>query len=188
MQGKLLIFSAPSGSGKTTIVKHLLNVYPQLQFSVSACTRPMRSGELNGKDYYFLSVEEFKEKIKNNEFIEWEEVYPGQYYGTLYSEIQRIWNEGKHIIFDIDVVGGINVKKKYPLHSLAVFIQAPGIEVLEKRLLSRLTESEESFKKRISKVKEEMKFAAEFDTILINDRLDLALKDAEKIVADFLRT
>jgi guanylate kinase len=187
MTGKLFIFSAPSGSGKTTIVKHLLKVFPQLQFSVSACTRPMRAGEVNGKDYYFLSTDEFKEKIKNNEFIEWEEVYPGQYYGTLHSELQRIWNAGKHIVFDIDVIGGLNVKRKYPLNSLAVFIQAPGIEVLEKRLLSRSTESEESFKKRIAKVKKELMFAGEFDTILINDKLDLALKDAEKLVAEFLK-
>ena len=186
MQGKLLILSAPSGSGKTTIAKHLLKTFPELQFSVSACSREKRPGEEEGRDYYFLTDEEFRKKVKNNEFVEWEEVYPGQYYGTLQSELQRIWDSGGHVVFDVDVVGGLNIKKKFPSDSLSIFIQAPSLGELEKRLRARFTESEESIRKRVGKAMKEMEFAKQFDKVLINERLGNALKEAEKLVGDFL--
>jgi len=185
MQGKLLIFSAPSGSGKTTIVKHLLKVNPRLRFSISACSRPKRENEIHGKDYYFLSAEEFKNKIANNEFVEWEEVYPGQYYGTLKSELERIWEEDNHVIFDVDVMGGLNLKKIFP-DSLAVFIQAPSLDELEKRLRKRSTETEVSLKRRMGKAEEEMAFAPYFDVILVNDQLERVLPEAEHVVNDFI--
>ena len=181
-----MIFSAPSGSGKTTIVKHLLKQFPELQFSVSACSREKRAGEAEGKDYYFLSVEEFRNNIEKNEFVEWEEVYPGQYYGTLRSELERIWNKGKHVIFDVDVVGGLNIKRQFPSLSLAVFIKPPSLAELEKRLKKRSTESEESLRKRIGKAKEEMEYADKFDVIIMNDKLENALKEADDIVRDFI--
>ncbi len=186
MKGKLFIFSAPSGSGKTTIVRHLLKTFPELQFSVSACSREKRVGEIHGKDYYFLKVDEFKEKIRNDEFLEWEEVYPGQYYGTLKSELQRIWNAGKHVIFDVDVVGGLNLRKLFPSNSLAVFIQPPSLQELEKRLKARSTEADESLRKRMGKAKTEMEHAKEFDIILVNDNLKKAQDEAVKIVSDFI--
>lgn len=185
IQGKCVIFCAPSGAGKTTIVKHLLHHFPKLQFSVSACTRSKRENEVDGKDYYFLSVNEFKKKIKNNEFIEWEEVYNGNYYGTLKSEIERIWKQEKVVIFDVDVEGGINLKKYFGENSLSVFVQPPSVEALEKRLRLRNTESEESLQKRVNKAAAELSKANCFDVVLLNDELEKAFKEAEKIVSKF---
>lgn len=186
MTGKVIIFSAPSGAGKTTIVHHLLKVFPELEFSVSACSRPMRKGETNGVDYYFISLEEFKEKIKNNEFAEYEEVYKDNYYGTLKSEIERIWKKGKHIIFDMDVMGGLNLRLQFGENALAIFVMPPSIEHLEKRLNSRDTETPESIARRIGKAEQELKKAELFDKIILNDTLEHALEEAEKIVFDFL--
>ncbi|RMG75925.1 MAG: guanylate kinase [Bacteroidetes bacterium] len=185
-KGKCIIISAPSGAGKTTIVHHLLKIFPELEFSVSATSRPRRANEQNGKDYYFLSPEEFKKRIENNEFIEWEEVYPNQYYGTLKSEIERIWNEGKHVIFDVDVVGGLNLKKIFKDRALAIFIMPPSMEVLEERLRQRKTEAEEKIKMRLNKAKEEIAKAKEFDKIVVNDNLSHAVADAEKFIRNFL--
>lgn len=187
MQGKLIIFSAPSGAGKTTIVQHLLKIFPDLEFSVSACSRPMRKDETQGVDYYFLSVDEFKQKIELDEFIEWEEVYKDNFYGTLKSEIVRIWKKGKHIIFDMDVVGGLNLKKQFGEESLAIFVMPPSIEHLEKRLQSRETETLESIKRRIGKAENELQAAPMFDKIILNDTLEHALAEAEKIVSGFLK-
>ena len=186
MQGKLIIFSAPSGAGKTTIVHHLLNVFPQLEFSVSACSRPIRKGETQGVDYYFLSLEEFKNKISNNEFVEWEEVYKDNFYGTLKTEIERIWKKGKHIIFDMDVVGGLNLKKQFGDLALAIFVMPPSIEHLEARLRSRETETPESIARRIGKAENELQTAEMFDKIILNDKLESAFAEAEKAVAHFL--
>jgi guanylate kinase len=186
MQGKLIIFSAPSGAGKTTIVRHLLKAFPQLEFSVSACSRPMRDGETNGVDYYFMSVEEFKKKIKNNEFIEWEEVYKNNFYGTLKIEIERIWEKGKHVIFDVDVIGGLNLKKNFPKNSLAIFVMPPSIQHLEMRLKSRETETPESIARRIAKAENELKTADLFDKIILNDKLENAFAEAEKIISEFI--
>ena len=188
MQGKLLIFCAPSGSGKTTIVKHLLATNSNLGFSISACTRDRRGRhEINGKDYYFLTPDEFKTKIDNNEFVEYEEVYPGAYYGTLKSEIERVWSEGKHVIFDVDVKGGLSLKKYYKERALAVFVKVPSMEVLEERLRERKTDSEESISARLFKVKFEMSFEDKFDTTLLNDNLEDSLKKAQKLMDDFLK-
>ena len=186
MKGKVIIFSAPSGAGKTTIVQHLLKVFPELEFSVSACSRPMRKGETNGVDYYFISLEEFKEKIKNNEFAEYEEVYKDNYYGTLKSEIERIWKKGKYIIFDMDVMGGLNLRLQFGENALAIFVMPPSIEHLEQRLNSRETETPESIARRIGKAEQELKKAELFDKIILNDNLEHALDEAEKIVFDFL--
>lgn len=186
MQGKLIIFSAPSGAGKTTIVQHLLKIFPELEFSVSACSRPMRKDETQGVDYYFLSLDEFKQKIENEEFVEWEEVYKDNFYGTLKSEIIRIWKKGKHIIFDMDVVGGLNLKKQFGEESLAIFVMPPSVEHLEKRLQSRETETLESIKRRIGKAENELQAAPMFDRIILNDTLEHALAEAEKIVSEFL--
>ncbi|HVD97284.1 MAG TPA: guanylate kinase [Cytophagaceae bacterium] len=187
MQGKLIIFCAPSGSGKTTIVKHLLATNPNLGFSISACTRDRRGrSEVNGKDYYFLTPEEFKKRIDNNEFVEYEEVYPGAYYGTLKSEIERVWAQGKHVIFDVDVNGGLNIKNFYKDRALAVFVKVPSMEILEQRLRERKTDSEESISARLFKVKFEMSFESKFDTTLVNDNLEESLIKAQKLVDDFL--
>ena len=186
MKGKLLIFSAPSGAGKTTIVKHLLQKNFDLNFSVSATSREPRTGETPGKDYFFLSEKEFREKIENDEFLEWEEVYKGIFYGTLKSEVERIRNSGKNVIFDVDVVGGLNIKKHYGDEALAVFVQPPSVEELKKRLRNRSTESEEKINMRISKAEKELSYAHRFDIIIINDNLDSALKIVESKVADFL--
>ncbi len=186
--GKLIIFSAPSGAGKTTIVHHILQKFSdQLEFSISACTRAKRPNEVDGKDYHFMSTEEFKQKIKKNEFAEWEEVYQGQFYGTLKSELDRIWNSGKQVIFDLDVQGGLNLKMKYGRQSFAIFVMPPSIGVLEVRLRQRKTETEESLAKRISKAKEEMLVASRFDRILVNENLEKACADAEKLVSEFLK-
>ncbi len=185
--GKLIIVSAPSGSGKTTVVHHLLKQDLGLEFSISACSREKRSNEVDGKDYYFIPVEQFKKKIKNNEFVEWEEVYPGQFYGTLQSEIERIWAKGNHVIFDVDVIGGLNLKQKFLEQSLAVFIMPPSIEELEKRLTGRSSDSEESIRKRIDKATKEISFSNQFDVAIVNDVLEAALKQSEEIVRNFLK-
>ena len=186
--GKLIIVSAPSGAGKTTVVHHLLEQDLGLEFSVSACSREKRSNEVDGKDYYFIPVEQFKSKIKNNEFVEWEEVYPGQYYGTLRSEIERIWAKGNHVIFDVDVIGGLNLKRKFPENSLAVFIMPPSIEELERRLTGRSSDSDESIRKRIEKARKEISYSNRFDTIVVNDILKTAQEEAAFIVRKFLTT
>lgn len=188
MDGKLIIFSAPSGSGKTTIVKHLLAENNNLGFSISACTRDRRGrSEENGKDYYFLSPEEFKQKIDENEFVEWEEVYTGAFYGTLKSEIERVWSTGKHVLFDVDVQGGLKLKEYYGDKALAVFVQVPDEETLRQRLIGRGSETEESLSKRLFKVHFEMSFKDRFDVILVNDDLTTSLKKAQELVNDFVR-
>ncbi len=184
---KLIAVTAPSGAGKTTIVRHLLSTYDNLDFSVSATTRPMRKKEVNGKDYYFIGIEKFKHKIEEGEFIEWEEVYENQFYGTLKSEVERLWALDKDIIFDIDVKGAVNIKKIYPA-SLCIFIKPPSLEVLEKRLKNRKTETAKSFAKRIARVKKEMKYENKFDVVLVNDVLEVALKEAESIIENFVNS
>lgn len=184
--GKAIIFSAPSGSGKTTIVKHLLENNADLGFSISASTRDKRGRtETDGKDYYFLSPDEFKKKIDNNEFIEWEEVYAGNFYGTLKSEIERIWQEGKNVIFDVDVKGGINLKKYFGNKALAIFVKVPSLEALEVRLKDRGTESEESLSRRLFKAKFEMTFQDKFDVVLVNEDLKKSLADAQRLYNEF---
>jgi guanylate kinase len=186
MAGKALIFSAPSGSGKTTIVKHLLENNSDLGFSISASTRDRRGRtEQDGKDYHFLTPEEFKEKIDNDEFIEWEEVYAGNFYGTLKTEIERIWKEGKNVIFDVDVKGGINLKKYFGDKALAVFVKVPSIEILKARLQERGTESEESLSRRLFKAKFEMTFQDKFDVVLVNEHLNRSLAEAQKLYDQF---
>jgi guanylate kinase len=187
MQGKLIIFSAPSGAGKTTIVHHLIKIFPELEFSVSACSRPIRKDETYGVDYYFLSVEDFKQKIANNEFVEWEEVYKDNFYGTLKTEIERIWKKGKHIIFDMDVVGGLNLKKQFGDQALAIFVMPPSIEHLEKRLKMRETETPESIARRIGKAANELQTSDLFDKIILNDKLENAFAEAEKMVGEFIK-
>lgn len=185
---KLIVFSAPSGSGKTTIVKHLLsNTNLPLEFSISAASREPRGNEIDKKDYYFLSIEDFKQKIKNDAFLEFEEVYPNNFYGTLKSEIERIWAMNKAVIFDIDVIGGLNIKKQFPEKTLAIFVQPPSVEELEKRLRGRATETDEKIKIRISKAETEIKKAPHFDAIITNDSLDIAKEQAFKLVSKFLK-
>lgn len=185
--GKLIIFSAPSGSGKTTIVKYLLD-QPELNlaFSVSATSRPRRGKEKHGINYYFMSVSEFKRHIKNEDFLEWEEVYRDNFYGTLKSEVERLWAEGKNVIFDIDVVGGLRIKKKFPDKTLAVFVKPPSVDELKIRLKKRSTESEDKINMRVAKASVELATAPQFDTIIKNYDLDVALKEAHKLVADFV--
>jgi len=188
MPGKLLIFSAPSGSGKTTLVHHLLKTIPTLGFSISATTRlPRGEKEINGKDYYFLTKVDFESKIANKEFAEWEEVYNGTYYGTLKSEIERLWSEGKDVIFDVDVIGGLNIKKAYGKKALAVYVDIPDFEDLEQRLRQRATESEEKIQQRLAKAKSEREFRNQFDTILLNAKLNNALIDAKTLADSFLK-
>lgn len=182
---KLIIITAPSGAGKTTIVQHLLSSFDELAFSVSATTRTRRPHEKDGKDYYFLSPQEFKEHIRHHNFIEWEEVYENQFYGTLKHEIERLWNLGKYIIFDIEVKGALNIKKHYPDDSLSIFIQPPSPEILFDRLRNRQTESEESLRKRIERAAFELSCADMFDAILVNDVLSDALAQAEELVSNF---
>lgn len=186
IQGKCIVFSAPSGAGKTTIVKHLLSLNLGLEFSISACSRPAREGEVNQKDYYFFSIAEFKAKIEQNEFIEWEEVYKDMFYGTLKSELERIWKAGKTVIFDVDVVGGLNIKKQFPENTLAIFVNPPSVAALEERLRYRSTETEEKIQTRLAKATIELNRANEFDYILNNFELKTALKEAENIVANFI--
>lgn len=184
---KLLIITAPSGAGKTTIVKHLLKTFPNtLAFSVSATTRAQRPNEVNGVDYYFINIAEFLTKRENDEFVEWQEVYENQFYGTLKKEVDRLWEAGKTVLFDIDVKGAMNIKKAYPEQSLSIFVQPPSYELLEQRLKRRNTESEESLKKRLEKVKIELTYANCFDKILVNDILENSLKEAEDLVRQFL--
>ena len=187
-EGKLIVFSAPSGSGKTTIVHYLLE-QPELNldFSISATSRAKRGKEIHGKDYYFISLQQFQEHIKNNNFIEWEEVYKDNFYGTLKNEIKRIWNEGKHVIFDIDVEGGLNIKKQFPEQTLAIFVQPPSIEEMERRLRNRQTDSEEKIKERVLKAEKELKYANDFDVILLNKDLDIAKQEAYNLVTEFIK-
>lgn len=186
MDGKLIIFSAPSGSGKTTIVHHLLETDLGLAFSISATSRKPRSNENEGVDYYFLDPETFRYKIENGSFLEWEEVYENQYYGTLRTEVERLWKEGKHVLFDIDVVGGLNLKKIYGHKALAIFVQPPSLKIMEKRLRKRGSDSEDQIMRRIAKAKEELAFSSKFDFILINDSLEKTLKEAEELVREFI--
>ena len=183
---KVIIFSAPSGSGKTTLVKHCLQKFPQLQFSVSATTRALRGEEIHGKDYFFLSVEEFKKLISEDAFVEYEEVYHDKFYGTLKSEVERTWSEGKVVIFDVDVVGGVNLKKIFGEKALSIFIAPPSIDELERRLISRATDDLETIKTRVAKAKHEMAYAEEFDEIVINDDLETSKKEIERLVEKFI--
>ena len=185
--GKLIVFSAPSGSGKTTIVRHLLKQAAlNLEFSISAASRAPRGEEKDGVDYYFMDIKEFKRHIKNGDFLEWEEVYRDNFYGTLKSEVERIWAQGKNVIFDIDVVGGLRIKKKFPKETLAVFVKPPSVDELKIRLKNRKTESEEKINMRIAKASIEMATAPQFDFIIVNDELEKALKEAEKMVANHI--
>lgn len=186
MKGKAIIISAPSGAGKTTIVRKLLNAGLGLEFSISACSRPKREIEKEGVDYYFINACLFREMIRNGDFIEWEEVYEDHYYGTLKSELERIWDQGKHIIFDVDVEGGINLKKILGARALAVFIMPPSIQTLEERLRRRSTENESNLEKRLGKARQEMKKAKEFDRIIINDNLEAAVSEAIRLAKQFL--
>jgi guanylate kinase len=186
MKGKLVIISAPSGAGKTTIVKHLLDSGLNLEFSISATTRPLRGNETDGEDYYFLTGAEFRKKIENDEFVEWEEVYKDLLYGTLKSELERIWANGNHVLFDVDVKGGINLKKKFGTRSIAIFIMPPTAEELENRLIKRGTDSPEKIRMRVDKARDEMMLANQFDTVIVNHQLDKAKEEAYKIVSSFL--
>ncbi|AWG24431.1 guanylate kinase [Flavobacterium kingsejongi] len=186
--GKLIVFSAPSGSGKTTIVRYLLEQKElHLDFSISATSRQKRGDEIDGKDYYFISAAAFQQKIAENAFVEYEEVYTDNWYGTLKSELERIWAEGKHVIFDIDVIGGLKIKKQYPKETLAIFVSPPSVEELERRLRFRQTESEEKIQMRLEKAEREISTAGQFDVILKNHDLEIAKNDAYKLVSDYLK-
>jgi len=187
-EGKIIIFTAPSGSGKTTIVRHLLKKYDFLGFSVSATNRKKRTKEIDGKDYYFLTSEKFQRKIKEEAFVEWEEVYDNQYYGTLKSEIERLWSKGKHVVFDIEVKGATNIKNIYPDNSLAIFVRPPSMAELQRRLTNRKTESASSLKKRLARAEEELTYEDKFDTVIINDLLEVALEESEQIIESFCTT
>jgi len=188
MHGKLIIVSAPSGAGKSTLVKYVLEREFHLEFSVSATSRASRGSERHGEAYYFISADEFREKIAKNEFVEFEEVYGGTFYGTLRSEVERITSKGKNIIFDVDVVGGLNIKKQYGDRALAIFIAPPSVEILEKRLRGRATDSAEKITERINKAEYEMTFAPQFDKIIVNDCLKTAKKEIENTIREFLIT
>ena len=185
---KLIIFSAPSGSGKTTVVKHLLAKYDNLSFSVSATTRTQRPNEVHGKDYYFFSEEDFRRKIEEGAFLEYEEVYKGLFYGTLKSEVQRIWSENKAVIFDVDVKGGLNIKRYYGDKALSVFLKPPSIEILMQRLTQRDTEVEHQLQERINKAHEELAYADDFDVLIVNDQLNITFATAEEVVESFLKS
>ncbi len=185
-KAKLIILSAPSGAGKTTLVHHLMNQIPNLAFSISAASRKPRSGEVDGQDYYFITTQEFKQKIEENLFVEWEEVYENHFYGTLLAEVERLRNEGKHVVFDVDVKGGLNIKKIYGKEALAIFIKPPSVEVLKERLRKRSTEDEESLKKRLDRAEEELSFAPKFDVVVVNDDLMTAKKEVVQTVKKFL--
>lgn len=184
--GKVIIFSAPSGAGKSTIVNYLLSRNLGLEFSVSATCRPPRGEEQHGREYYFFSQEEFKKRIQAHEFLEWEEVYPGCFYGTLQSEVERIWTKGHTVLFDVDVAGGVNIKKKFGPQALSVFIQAPSIETLRQRLIGRATDAADKIEQRVAKAEYEMSFAGKFDTVIVNDDLEKAQQEAERKVREFL--
>ncbi len=184
---KAIIFCAPSGSGKTTIVKHLLSIDERLAFSVSACTRKQRANEVNGRDYYFLTHDDFKQKIANGEFLEYEEVYGGNFYGTLKSEVERIWAQQRAVVFDVDVEGGLNIKNYFGDDALAVFVKPPDVATLEKRLRERSTETEETLRMRVSKAMHELDYESKFETVLVNNHLELALAQAENLVNTFLK-
>ncbi|MBP0902632.1 guanylate kinase [Mariniflexile gromovii] len=187
-KGKLIVFSAPSGSGKTTIVRHLLGLKDlNLEFSISATSREKRGTEVDGKDYYFLSLEAFKKNIKNDAFLEWEEVYRDNFYGTLKTEVERIWAMGKNVIFDIDVSGGLRIKRKFPEETLAIFVKPPSIDELKIRLKNRKTETEDKINMRVSKASAELATAPLFDVIVVNDDLEKAFAEAEKLVSDFVK-
>ena len=185
-RGKAIIVSAPSGAGKTTIVRHLLQALPFLSFSVSACSRPKREEEQDGRDYYFISADDFRKKIDADDFVEWQEVYPGSYYGTLKSEMERIWAAGRIPIFDVDVKGGINLKRYFGTNGLAIFIHPPSIEELEHRLRKRGTESEETLRKRVGKAEYELTFAPQFDEVVVNDDLEVKCREVVGLVREFL--
>jgi len=188
-QGKLIVFSAPSGSGKTTIVRHLLGLDKlNLEFSISATSRESRGTEIDGTDYYFLSASDFKSKIKNDEFLEWEEVYRDNFYGTLKTEVERIWAKGKNVIFDIDVSGGLRIKRKFPEETLAIFVKPPSIDALKIRLKKRQTESEDKINMRVAKASAELATAPLFDVIVVNDTLEHALEEAETLVSNFVNS
>ena len=186
MKGKLVIISAPSGAGKTTIVKHLLDSGLNLAFSVSATTRPIRGNEKEGEDYFFLTVQEFRKRINNNEFVEWEEVYKDIFYGTLKSELERIWTIDHFVLFDVDVKGGISLKNKFGTDSIAIFIMPPSVEELENRLVKRGTDTPEKIRIRVEKAKDELRLANQFDTVIVNHQLDKAKEEVLKIVSSFL--
>ena len=186
MLGKLIIFSAPSGAGKTTIVRHLLNKDLNLEFSISATSRGKRHTETDGKDYYFLTPDEFRKKIDNNEFLEWEEVYVGTYYGTLKSEVDRIRAKGQNVIFDVDVVGGCNIKKFYGNEALAVFVQPPSVTELRNRLILRSTDTPEVIEKRVAKAEYELTFSDQFDVIVVNEDIEKAFEEAEMCIREFI--
>jgi guanylate kinase len=185
MSGKVIIFSAPSGSGKTTIVKHLLTTMPNLEFSISATSRAPRGSEVNGRDYYFMSADEFRTRIKADEFVEWEEVYTGKYYGTLKSEPERIWAAGRHVVFDVDVHGGISLKKIFSDRALLIFIKPPSVEELRKRLIFRNTDASEVIDERVAKAELELSFAQHFDEVVVNDSLEKAIADTEQLIRKF---
>ena len=185
--GKLIIFSSPSGSGKSTIVNHLLKKDYKLEFSISATSRKPRGAEKHGKEYYFLSAEDFRERIENNEFLEWEEVYKDCFYGTLLSEVDRITSGGNNVVFDVDVIGGLNIKRIFGDRALAIFIRPPSIEELKNRLQKRNTDTQETIAQRVEKAEYEMSFAKQFDKIIVNDVLDIALTEAEDILDSFLK-
>lgn len=187
-EGKCVIFSAPSGAGKTSIVRNLLKRDLGLEFSISACSREPRDNEVNGKDYHFLGIEGFNEKINEDAFVEWEEVYKDHFYGTLNSEMDRIWSKGNSVVFDVDVVGGLNIKKQFGMNALAVFVQPPSYEELERRLKTRSTETEDKIKQRLDKAHEELKFAKDFDLVLVNDNLEEACDNIEAIIKKFLNS
>lgn len=188
MDKKVIIFSAPSGAGKSTVVSHALKTFPQLSFSVSATSRAPRGSEKDGVEYYFITAEDFRRRIDEDKFVEWQQVYSGSYYGTLKAEVERIWAEGKVIIFDVDVQGGYNLKKYFGERALSIFIQAPSVEVLRQRLNGRGTDTPEAIDMRVAKAAEEIAFAhGKFDYTLVNDDLATALAEAEKVIGDFLK-
>jgi len=187
MQGKVIIVSAPSGAGKTSIVRHLLAAVPTLRFSISATTRNKREYEKDGHDYYFISADQFKSRLANDEFLEWQEVYHNQFYGTLKSEVERIWNNGQTVIFDVDVLGGLNIKKYFGEKALSIFIEPPTLEELEKRLRGRGTETDESLKKRLDKAEYELSFSNQFDRVVLNDDLATARQEVIDLVTGFLQ-
>jgi len=186
--GKLIVISAPSGAGKTSIVKHLLKNMDALSFSVSACSRDKRENETDGKDYHFLGVEDFKKKIKEDDFLEWEEVYENQFYGTLKSEVQRVWNAGKAVIFDVDVAGGLNIKKQYPKECLSIFIMPPSVDVLRERLSGRGSETDEKIEVRLAKAEEEIAKNQKFDKVILNDDFEIACEETQEVISNFIKS